>query len=64
MGLAVETGPSLVPIDSAESYAQRGFMTTRLDDLVSWARTGSLVADDLWPGLLRGRDDARGSVAL
>ena len=27
-----------------EGFAQRGFLTTRVDDLVSWARTGSL-----WP---------------
>src|SRR6202163_3352031 len=28
----------------AEIYAQRGFVTTQLDSLVNWARTGSL-----WP---------------
>ena len=35
MGLAAE---------SPEGFAQRGFITTRLDTLVNWARTGSL-----WP---------------
>ena len=35
MGLAAE---------SVEGFAQRGFLTARVDDLVSWARTGSL-----WP---------------
>ena len=36
MGLAVAEGQ--------ESFAQRGFVTTQLDTLVNWARTGSL-----WP---------------
>ena len=35
MGLAAE---------SPEGFAQRGFFTTRVDNLVNWARTGSL-----WP---------------
>ena len=35
MGLAAE---------SVEGFAQRGFLTARVDDLISWARTGSL-----WP---------------
>ena len=35
MGLEAE-GP--------ESFAQRGFVTTQVDNLVNWARTGSL-----WP---------------
>ncbi len=30
--------------DAATGFAQRGFLTTQLDNLVSWARTGSL-----WP---------------
>src|ERR1700726_1996133 len=29
---------------AAEAFAQRGFVTTQLDSLVNWARTGSL-----WP---------------
>jgi NADH-quinone oxidoreductase subunit B len=36
-------GVGLEP-EGAESFAQRGFMTTQLDSLVNWARTGSL-----WP---------------
>jgi len=36
LGLAVES--------AAEGFAQRGFLTTQLDQLVGWARTGSL-----WP---------------
>jgi len=28
----------------SEGFAQRGFLTTQVDSLVSWARTGSL-----WP---------------
>ena len=35
MGLAAE---------DAAGFAQRGFLTTQIDQLVSWARTGSL-----WP---------------
>ncbi len=49
--LRMEEGCTRVGLDldnidpnTAESYAQRGFMTTQLDSLVSWARTGSL-----WP---------------
>ena len=34
----------LQPPPEAEGFAQRGFMTTSIDSLVSWARTGSL-----WP---------------
>jgi NADH-quinone oxidoreductase subunit B len=30
--------------ESVEGFAQRGFLTARVDDLISWARTGSL-----WP---------------
>ncbi|MGC8473155.1 MAG: NADH-quinone oxidoreductase subunit B, partial [Candidatus Dormibacteria bacterium] len=28
----------------AEGFAQRGFLTTQVDNLLNWARTGSL-----WP---------------
>ena len=44
MGLAAEADPVLSAAGAAEGFAQRGFMTTQLDSLVSWARTGSL-----WP---------------
>jgi NADH-quinone oxidoreductase subunit B len=30
--------------DGAEGFAQRGFLTTQVDSLINWARTGSL-----WP---------------
>ena len=33
-----------LPPENPEAFAQRGFVTTQLDSLVSWARTGSL-----WP---------------
>jgi NADH-quinone oxidoreductase subunit B len=33
-----------LPPENPESWNRRGFMTTQLDSLVSWARTGSL-----WP---------------
>ena len=32
------------PLTSPEGFAQRGFLTTQVDSLVNWARTGSL-----WP---------------
>ena len=34
----------LVPQDGPEGFAERGFLTTQVDSLVNWARTGSL-----WP---------------
>ena len=36
-------GVGLEP-EGAEGFAQRGFLTTQVDNLVNWARTGSL-----WP---------------
>jgi hypothetical protein len=40
VGLAVErTG-----LEALEGFAQRGFLTTRLDTLINWARTGSRAA--------------------
>ena len=36
---------------SAE-LADKGFVLANADKLVNWARTGSLMADDLRPGLL------------
>ena len=58
MGLT-EAAPELAPVVQG-----RGFVTTSVDNLMNWARTGSLLADDLRPRLLRGRDDARGRRAL
>jgi hypothetical protein len=42
----------------------KGFLLTSTEDIINWARTGSLALDDLWPGLLRGRDDAHLDAAL
>ena len=45
--LRVEEGGARVGLaaaDSPEGFAQRGFLTTQVDSLVNWARTGSL-----WP---------------
>ena len=36
------------------SLNEKGFMVTTAEDLFTWARTGSLVVDDLRPRLLRG----------
>ena len=38
---------------STDELADKGFVVAQLDKLVNWARTGSLWADDLRPGLLR-----------
>ena len=43
---------------------EKGFLVTTTEDLFTWARTGSLVVDDLRPRLLRGRDDPREHAAL
>ncbi len=42
-----------------EGVLDKGFVTTSADKLINWARTGSLLANDLRLGLLCGRDDAR-----
>src|SRR6516225_780369 len=44
--LRVEEGSARLGLaaESVEGFAQRGFLTARVDDLISWARTGSL-----WP---------------
>ncbi len=44
MGLGAEAPSGLEPGADAAGFAQRGFLTTQVDSLVSWARTGSL-----WP---------------
>jgi hypothetical protein len=42
----------------------KGFMLTSTEDIINWARIGSLALDDLRSGLLRGRDDAHLDAAL
>jgi hypothetical protein len=37
---------------ATEEIQDRGFITSTVDALVDWARSGSLVADDLRPGVL------------
>ena len=44
MGLGEEGASGAVTALDATGFAQRGFLTTQLDSLVTWARTGSL-----WP---------------
>ena len=43
---------------ATEEVQDKGFIVATLDNLVNWASTGLAVADDLWPCLLRRRDDA------
>jgi hypothetical protein len=42
----------------------KGFLLTTTEDIINWARNGSLALDDLRSGLLRGRDDAHLDAAL
>ena len=44
--------------------ADKGFLVTTADDLITWARTGSLMWMTFGLGLLRGRDDADVDAAL
>ena len=39
--------------DLAKDFAEKGFITTSSENLINWARTGSLL-DDLRSRLLRG----------
>ena len=58
---------SPIPTSSARSSprsSDKGFLVTSTEDLFHWARTGSLVVDDLRPRLLRGRDDPCEHAAL
>ena len=47
----------------SQQLADKGFITAAADDLITWARTGSLMWMT-WPGLLRRRDDAGLDAAL
>ena len=47
-----------------DELADKGFLVTATDELINWARTGSLDVDDLRPGLLRGGDDPCRHAAL
>ena len=44
--------------DLAKDFAEKGFITTSSENLINWARTGSLTLDDIWSCLLCCRDDA------
>ena len=36
-----------------KNFAEKGFITTSSNNLINWARTGSLTLDDFWFGMLR-----------
>ena len=36
----------------AKDFAKNGFVTTSTNNLINWARTGSLALDDIWFSLL------------
>ena len=38
--------------DLAKNFAEKGFITTSSNNLINWARTGSLTLDDLWSCML------------
>ena len=42
----------------AKNFADKGFITTSLDNLINWARAGIFTLDDFWFGMLRSRNDA------
>ena len=48
----------------SSKLADKGFLVTTTDDLINWARTGSLDVDDVRARLLRRRDDAGLDAAL
>ena len=37
----------------AKDFSEKGFVTTSAENLINWARTGSLPLDDFWFSLLR-----------
>ena len=47
-----------------EGVFEQGWATTKLDDLINWARYRFDVADDFRSCLLRRRDDARGRLEI
>ncbi len=48
----------------SDSLADKGFVVAALDDVVTWARTGSLMWMTFRACVLRGRDDAGVDAAL
>ena len=42
----------------AKNFAEKGFITTSSDNLINWARTGSLSLDDFWSSMLCSGNDA------
>ena len=38
----------------AEDFSKNGFITTSLDNLINWSRSGSLTLDDIWSCMLCG----------
>ena len=40
-----------------EEVQDKGFILTKVDDLLNWARTGSMWPMTFWSGLLRRGDD-------
>ena len=47
-----------------EEITNRGFVIAKADKLFNWARSGSLVANDIWSCLLRRGNDAFGGKPL
>ena len=58
MGLAEAAAPEEGAGAAGDSLQEKGFVVTSVDAVMNWARTGSLVANDLRARLLRRRDDA------
>ena len=50
--------------DLNRELQDKGFLLTASEDIINWARTGSLALDDLRSCLLCGRDDAHLNAAL
>ena len=66
MGVAATAGADkdALAANISNELADKGFILTTADDLINWSRTRFAVLDDLWPGVLRGRDDAHFDAAL